>query len=105
MSSWERIKNISLLRKVLYFFIGIVTYPGLVFVNKLRVSGTEHIKGLPKTNVLLVSNHQTYFADVIAMLHILSAVKWGRVNRLGFPIYLLNAFTRVNYVAAEDTMK
>ena len=105
MSSWERIKNISLLRKVLYFFIGIVTYPGLVFVNKLRVSGTEHIKGLPKTNVLLVSNHQTYFADVIAMLHILSAVKWGRVNRLGFPIYLLNAFTRVNYVAAEETMK
>lgn len=27
------------------------------------------------------------------------------MNRLGVPYYLLNPFTRVNYVAAETTMK
>jgi 1-acyl-sn-glycerol-3-phosphate acyltransferase len=65
----------------------------------------EHLKGLPKGNVLFVSNHQTYFADVITFLHIFCALKWGKINRLGLPYYLLNPFTRVNYVAAEATMK
>lgn len=101
----ERIKNVRLFRKLLYFFIGIVSYPRFAIINKLTISGTEHLKGLPRKNVLLVSNHQTYFADVIALLHILSAVKWGKKNRLGFPYYLLNAFTNVYYVAAEETMK
>jgi 1-acyl-sn-glycerol-3-phosphate acyltransferase len=32
-------------------------------------------------------------------------VKWGKKNRLGIPYYLLNPFTRVNYVAAEETMR
>ena len=101
----DSLKKIKIVRKVLYLFIGIVTYPGIAIVNKLRISGTEHLRGLPKRNVLFVSNHQTYFADVITMLHIFSAVKWGKLNRLGFPYYLLNAYTNVNYVAAEETMK
>lgn len=101
----ERIKKVRLLRKILYFILGVVSYPRLAIINKLSISGTEHLKGLPKQNVLFVSNHQTYFADVIALLHIFSAVKWGRKNRLGFPFYLLNAFTNVYYVAAEETMK
>jgi 1-acyl-sn-glycerol-3-phosphate acyltransferase len=54
---------------------------------------------------LFVSNHQTYFAEVITILHIFAAVKWGKKNRLGFPYYLLNPFTNVYYVAAEETMK
>ena len=54
---------------------------------------------------MFVSNHQTYFADVVTFLHIFCAVKWGKNNRLGIPYYLLNPFTRVNYVAAEATMK
>jgi 1-acyl-sn-glycerol-3-phosphate acyltransferase len=63
------------------------------------------LKSLPKGNVLFVSNHQTYFADVITFLHIFCAVKWRRRNRLGAPFYLLNPFTNVYYVAAEETMK
>jgi len=74
-------------------------------INKLKISGTEHLKDLPRRRVLFVSNHQTYFADVITFLHIFCAVKWGKMNRLGIPYYLLNRFTRVNYVAAEETMK
>lgn len=105
MGFTDRLKHFRLLRKILYFFIGIVSYPGIAIVNKLKVTGTEHLKGLPKKNVLFVSNHQTYFADVITILHIFSAVKWGRNNRLGFPYYLFNPFTNVYYVAAEETMK
>ena len=101
----DRLKHLRLFKKILYFVIGVVSYPGIAIVNKLRITGTEHLKGLPKKNVLFVSNHQTYFADVITILHIFSAVKWGKKNRLGFPYYLLNAFTDVYYVAAEETMK
>jgi 1-acyl-sn-glycerol-3-phosphate acyltransferase len=85
--------------------VGLVSYLGLAIINKIKISGTEHLKGLPRHNVLFVSNHQTYFADVIAFLHIFCAVKWGKMNKLGIPYYLLNPFTRVNYVAAEETMK
>src|ERR1700688_1726694 len=106
MSSFsERIKNIQFFRKIIYFIIGVVSYPGLMIVNKLKISGTENIRDLPRDNVLFVSNHQTYFADVITFLHIFSAVKWGKRNRLGFPYYLFNSFTKVYYVAAEETMR
>lgn len=101
----ERLKKINIVRKLVYVIVGIFSWPGLVIVNKLKISGTEHLKNLPKKNVLFVSNHQTYFADVITFLHIFCAIKWGKMNRLGVPYYLLNPFTRVNYVAAEETMR
>ena len=101
----DRLRNFHPVRKIIYFFVGILSYPGLAIVNKLKISGTEHIRNLPKQRVLFVSNHQTYFADVITFLHIFCAVKWRKKDRLGIPYYLLNPFTRVNYVAAEETMK
>src|SRR6187551_2272553 len=102
---FQRLKHIKPLRSIVYAIVGIVSYPGLMIVNKLKISGTEYISKLPRQKVLFVSNHQTYFADVITFLHIFSAVKWGKENQLGLPYYLLNPFTRVNYVAAEETMK
>src|SRR5215510_2826481 len=101
----QRLKHIKPLRSLVYAIVGIFSYPGLAIINKLKISGTENISKLPRHNVLFVSNHQTYFADVITFLHIFCAVKWGKKNRLGVPYYLLNPFTRVNYVAAEATMK
>jgi len=101
----ERLKNFKLVRKLVYFVVGLFSYPGLAIINKLKISGTEHLRNLPRQNVLFVSNHQTYFADVITFLHIFCAVKWGKKNKLGVPYYLLNPFTRVNYVAAEQTMR
>jgi 1-acyl-sn-glycerol-3-phosphate acyltransferase len=95
----------NVFKKIIYFIVGIFTYPGLVLINRLQISGTEHIQDLPKRNVLFVSNHQTYFADVITFLHIFCAVKWRKRNRLGIPYYLLNPFTKVYYVAAEETMQ
>src|SRR5579871_2708745 len=106
MSSFaERLKNIQLVRKLVYVLVGSITYPGLVWFNRLKISGTEHVKNLPKNNVLFVSNHQTYFADVITFLHIFCAVKWGKKDKLGIPYYLFNSFTNVYYVAAEETMR
>ena len=104
-SALDRIKNFKLVRKIVYAIVGIVSYPGLTIINRLQISGTEHIKNLPKGNVLFVSNHQTYFADVICFLQIFCAVKWGKQNKLGIPYYLLNPFTNVYYVAAEETMR
>ncbi|MBS1606345.1 MAG: 1-acyl-sn-glycerol-3-phosphate acyltransferase [Bacteroidetes bacterium] len=101
----ERLKRFRLVRKLVYAIVGMISYPGLTIVNRLKISGTEYLRKLPKGNVLFVSNHQTYFADVITFLHIFCAVKWRKNNRLGVPYYLLNPFTNVYYVAAEETMK
>ena len=80
----ERLENFRLIRKIIYAIVGVFSYPGLMLINKLSISGTEHLENLPKKNVLFVSNHQTYFADVITFLHIFCAVKWGKRNRLVF---------------------
>src|SRR5688500_17013445 len=104
MSFSKKLVESKIIRKIIYAIVGVFSYPGLMIVNKLKIRGTEHIENLPKKNVLFVSNHQTYFADVITFLHIFCAVKWRKRNRLGLPYYLLNPFTRVYYVAAEATM-
>lgn len=99
------IKESGIIRGLIYVVIGVITYPGLVMVNKLSIRGMEKLQKLPKQNVLFVSNHQTYFADVITFIHIFCAIKWGKVKGLGIPYYLLWPFTRIRYVAAEETMK
>ncbi|MDE3182982.1 MAG: 1-acyl-sn-glycerol-3-phosphate acyltransferase [Bacteroidota bacterium] len=106
MKRWlKSLQQTRLFKSVVYFIIGVFSYPGVAIINKLKISGTENIKDLPRKNVLFVSNHQTYFADVITLIHIFCAVKWRRQNKLGIPFYLLNPFTRVYFVAAAETMK
>ena len=94
-----------LIKGVIYFLAGVVTFPGICMINSLKIEGMEHLQNLPQRNVLFVSNHQTYFADVIAFIHIFCANFWGKKNRLGIPYYLLWPFTKIKYVAAEETMK
>jgi len=101
----DKLKNIRLVRALVYAIVGSVSYPGLNIINRLKIEGTEHLRNLPKKNVLFVSNHQTYFAEVIAFLHIFCAVKWRKQNKLGIPYYLLNPFTSVFFVSAAETMK
>jgi 1-acyl-sn-glycerol-3-phosphate acyltransferase len=95
----------SIIKKLVYGVVGFASYPGLTMVNKLEVNGMDHLKNLPKSNVLFVSNHQTYFADVMAFLHIFCARRFGFTHRLTNPFYLLWPYTRVNFIAAEETMK
>lgn len=99
------IKNSAVIKGFVYCIVGLITYPGLNIINRLWITGMENLEGLPKQNVLFVSNHQTYFADVITFIHIFCANYWGKKNRLGIPFYLLWPFTRIKYVAAEETMK
>jgi len=98
-------KESGFVKKLVYIIIGSISFPGLAIINKLRVNGMEELKRLPKKNVLFVSNHQTYFAEVIAFLHIFSAVSWRKKHGLGVPYYLLWPYTRVQFVSAEETMK
>jgi 1-acyl-sn-glycerol-3-phosphate acyltransferase len=101
----DKLKESRFIKGPVYSLVGALTYPGLYLINKLQINGMEKLQQLPKQNVLFVSNHQTYFADVITFLHIFCAASWRKKNNLGIPFYLLWPFTRVKYVAAEETMK
>lgn len=105
MGKWDKVSESDFLRGLVYALVGIVTCPGIAILNKLEVRGMERLHPLPKRNVLFVSNHQTYFADVITFIHIFCAVKWRKKSGIGLPYYLLWPFTRVRFVAAEETMK
>jgi len=92
---FENLKESKLIKGFVYTLVGAISYPGLNWVNKLEINGMENLQKLPRQNVLFVSNHQTYFADVITFLHIFCAVSWRKKNGLGVPYYLLWPFTRV----------
>lgn len=47
--------------------MGLITRSRYKGFNTLEIEGSEVIRSLPGENVLFVSNHQTYFADVVAM--------------------------------------
>ena len=101
----ERLKETKLVKGSIYAIVGLLSYPGIALINKLQIRGMGNLHKLPKKNVLFVSNHQTYFADVITFIHIFCAVNCGKKKGLGIPYYLLWPFTRIKYVAAEETMK
>lgn len=92
------------IKSLLYFTIGLFSYPGINIISRLNVKGMEKLKHLPRENVMFVSNHQTYFADVITMIHIFCAASWGKQKKLGIPYYLCKPFTKIKYVAAAATM-
>jgi 1-acyl-sn-glycerol-3-phosphate acyltransferase len=73
--------------------------------NKLQVEGSEIIRQLPDTNVLFVSNHQTYFADVVAMFHVFNASLSGRIDSIKNIGYLWRPKLNIYFVAARETMK
>ena len=50
----DKLKKIKPVRALVYMIVGSVSYPGLAIFNNLKIEGTEHIKDLPKKNVLFV---------------------------------------------------
>lgn len=97
--------NSLLVKRILVAIVGWITYWRLTVINKIRIEGTEHLEDLPDSNLLFLSNHQTYFADVIAFYHIFFSIKWGFKNTIIPPLYLLSPRARVYFVAANETMK
>ena len=85
--------------------MGLLTHRRHRGFNNLNINGSEIIKELPDKNVLFVSNHQTYFADVIAMLHVFNASLSGRINSIKNVGYLWRPKLNIYYVAAKETMK
>lgn len=96
--------NWLIIKRSIIFVAGWPTYWRIAVVNKLTIEGGEHLKNLPNTNVLFLSNHQTYFADVITFYHIFCGAKWGMYKK-PLPFYLFAPRARTFYVAARETMK
>lgn len=95
----------TFLKVILVRMFGLFFYPRFNWSYNCKSEGAEIISDLPDKNVLFISNHQTYFADVAFMYQILQNAKGGfpnNVKKFGFwKMPIENLF----YVAAEETMK
>jgi 1-acyl-sn-glycerol-3-phosphate acyltransferase len=85
--------------------LGSLTHRRYRGFNELQIDGSEIIKDLPDTNVLFISNHQTYFADVVAMFHVFNASLSGRDDNIKNIGYLWRPKMNIYYVAAKETMQ
>ncbi|PKD19226.1 glycerol acyltransferase [Salegentibacter salinarum] len=92
------------IKKWLIRIFGLLSHRRYRGYNELSIEGSDIIKNLPDTNVLFVSNHQTYFADVTAMFHVFNASLSGRVDSIKNIGYIWQPKLNIYYVAAKETM-
>jgi 1-acyl-sn-glycerol-3-phosphate acyltransferase len=97
--------HILLIKKWLIRIMALITHQRYKKFNKLEIEGSEIIRSLPDSNVLFVSNHQTYFADVVAMFHVFNASLSGRENNIKNIGYIWQPKLNMYYIAAAETMK
>ena len=97
--------HILIVKKWLIRILGVLTHQRFRGFNELQIEGSEIIKTLPDKNVLFISNHQTYFADVVAMFHVFNASLSGRTDSIKNVGYLWNPKLNIYYVAAKETMR
>ncbi|MDA0757759.1 MAG: lysophospholipid acyltransferase family protein [Bacteroidetes bacterium] len=97
--------HIILVKKWLIRILGVLSHRRFNQFNKLKIEGSEVIKSLPENKVLFISNHQTYFADVTAMIHVFNASLSGRVDSIKNVGYLWQPKMNLYFVAAKETMK
>ena len=99
----NKLGHIVFIKRILIIIFGIMSYRRFNGFNKLKIKGSDNIKNLQKRNVLFISNHQTYFAEVAAIMHTFSAIKNGIVDSLKNFLYILNPETNLYFVAAKET--
>ena len=97
--------HILFLKKWLIRIAGIITHQRYKGFNTLEIEGSQVLRDLAENNVLFVSNHQTYFADVVAMFHVFNASLSGREDSIKNLGYLWQPKLNIYYVAAKETMK
>jgi len=97
--------HILFIKKWLIRIFGVITHKRYRGFNELHIEGSEIIANLPDKNVLFISNHQTYFADVVAMFHVFNASLSGRDDNIKNVGYLWQPKMNIYYVAASETMK
>ncbi|MAJ83058.1 MAG: 1-acyl-sn-glycerol-3-phosphate acyltransferase [Flavobacteriaceae bacterium] len=93
------------IKKWLIRIFGWLTHRRFKGFNQLKIEGSKILNSLPQNKVLFVSNHQTYFADVVAMLHVFNASLSGRDDSIKNVGYLWNPKLNIYYIAARETMK
>jgi 1-acyl-sn-glycerol-3-phosphate acyltransferase len=94
-----------ILKKWVIRVLGTLSHRRYRGFNELQIEGSDILRNLPDTNVLFISNHQTYFADVVAMFHVFNAALSGRDDNIKNVGYLWNPKLNIYYVAAKETMK
>ena len=94
-----------ILKKWLIRYLGFMSHRRYRGFNQLHIEGSEIINNLPNNNVLFISNHQTYFADVVAMFHVFNASLSGRIDSIKNIGYIWSPKLNMYYVAAKETMK
>lgn len=97
--------QVLIIKKLLIRYMGFISHRRYRGFNELQIEGSSFIKDLPDSNVLFVSNHQTYFADVVAMFHVFNASLSGRTDSIKNVGYLWNPKLNIYFVAAKETMK
>lgn len=97
--------HILFVKRWLIRILGALTHRRFKGFNQLQIDGSEVLTGLPETNVLFVSNHQTYFADVVAMFHVFNASLSGRADSIKNIGYLWKPKLNIYFVAARETMQ
>ena len=93
------------IKKWLIRILGFLSHTRFNRFNKLKIEGSDVLRSIPKNNVLFVSNHQTYFADVVAMFHVFNASLSGRDDSIKNVTYLWQPKLNIYYIAAKETMK
>jgi 1-acyl-sn-glycerol-3-phosphate acyltransferase len=97
--------HILWIKKMLIRILGVVSHGRYRKFNNLHIEGSEILRELPDNNVLFISNHQTYFADVAAMFHVFNAALKGRDDSIKNIGYIWNPKLNIYYVAAGETMR
>ena len=97
--------HILFVKKWIIRILGVLSHRRFNKFNKLIIEGSEVIKSLPENKVLFVSNHQTYFADVTAMIHVFNASLSGRVDSIKNVGYLWQPKMNIYFIAAKETMR
>ncbi|QJP35731.1 1-acyl-sn-glycerol-3-phosphate acyltransferase [Nonlabens sp. Ci31] len=97
--------HILFLKKWLIRIAGVLSHRRYRGFNEMEIEGSDIIRNLPETGVLFVSNHQTYFADVVSMFHVFNASLKGRDDSIKNVGYLWNPKLNIYYVAAKETMQ
>ena len=93
------------IKKWIIRIIGSLSHRRYHGYNELQIEGSDILRNLPESNVLFISNHQTYFADVVAMFHVFNAALSGRDDNIKNVGYLWDPKLNLYYVAAKETMK
>jgi 1-acyl-sn-glycerol-3-phosphate acyltransferase len=85
------------MKRLLFGALGVYDWLRFEVFNNARFEGREHLRGLPPRGVLFVSNHLTYYIDVLAIHQAIAGPRCRFLD--GF-----RANTNLRFIAAAETL-